>query len=194
MTTSDEAPLLPRVSSGDRAAMQACVDRYGSLVWTIAIRILRNESDADDATQDTFLALWQSAARFDPSRSNERTFVAMIARRRVVDKKRSADRQRREASSSELELSKVPNAAYEELERGPDAQRVVDALATLPADRRNVLHLSVVNGLTHGEIAQETGLALGTVKSHVRRGLAAVRELLLGNRGSQETKEGRLSR
>lgn len=67
-------------------------------------------------------------------------------------------------------------------------------MATLPADRRNVLHLSVVNGLTHGEIAQETGLALGTVKSHVRRGLAAVRELLLGNRGSQETKEGRLSR
>ncbi|MCK6549354.1 sigma-70 family RNA polymerase sigma factor [Myxococcota bacterium] len=186
MSTADE-PLLPRVARGDRAAMQACIDRYGGLVLAIASRFVRGRAEAEDATQEAFIALWRSAGRFDPARASERTFVAMIAKRRIIDQRRAEGR-RPSIAPGEHTLERVASEAHVALERLPEAQRAVAALAELPAERREVIHLAVFEGLTQDEIATAKGLPLGTVKSHFRRGLEAVRSALVG-RG----REGRSS-
>lgn len=181
-----EAPtVLARVAAGDRAAMKACVQQYGPLVWSIASRLIRSRAEAEDASQEVFIALWKAAEQFDPSRSSERTFVAMIARRRIIDRLRASGR-RPDVGASDAALDTLPSLAHLELERLPEARRAAEALGSLPNDRRKVIQLSVFEGLTQDEIASTTGLPLGTVKSHVRRGLEALRQALLGNPSPRE--------
>lgn len=175
---------LAAVARGDRAAMQRCVDLYGGLVWAIALRTLRNEAEAEDAVQEAFIALWQSAARFDPARASERVFVAMVARRRIIDRRRAVSRST--VAGSEDELEGLASLDHLEMERAPEANRAAVALSGLPEDRQRVIRMAVFDGLTHDEIATSTGLPLGTVKSHVKRGLLAVREVLLGGKRAAE--------
>ena len=188
LSMTEEELLLPQVARGDRAAMQRCIDRYGGLIWAIALRTLRNQAEAEDATQDAFIALWKSAGRFDPTRASEKVFVAMIARRRIIDRRRSA--KRAERPGSEAELANLANLDHLKMERSSEASRAAQALLDLPEDLQRVIRLAVFDGLTHDEIAASTGIPLGTVKSHVKRGLLAVREALLG---SKKGKEGRVS-
>lgn len=183
---SEPEQLLPLVAKGDRAAMQRCIDRYGGLIWTIALRTLRNSAEAEDAVQDAFIAVWKSADRFDPDRASEKVFVAMIARRRIIDRRRSA--KRAERPGSEAELANLANLDHLKMEQASEAAKAAQALLDLPEDRQRVIRLAVFDGLTHDEIAASTGIPLGTVKSHVKRGLTAVREALLGKK-----KEGRVS-
>jgi RNA polymerase sigma factor (sigma-70 family) len=179
--------LLARVAAGDRDAMRQCIDAYGPLVWAIAFRILRNEAEAEDAVQDAFIALWKNADRFDPARATEKVFVAMIARRRIIDRRRSLARAPR--LGTEEELNAQASSDHLRLERASEAREAAEALLGLPEDRLKVIRLAVFDGLTHDEIAATTGIPLGTVKSHVKRGLATVRDVLLGKRA----KEGRAS-
>ncbi|MFG0294156.1 MAG: sigma-70 family RNA polymerase sigma factor [Phycisphaerales bacterium JB050] len=177
--------LLPMVASGNRASMQDCIDRYGGLVWSLARKFTQSDADAEDATQDIFLDVWKSAARFDPSVASETTFIAMIARRRLIDRRRREARQpkreamfedtiaEREAESSQTELSEQAQAASQELHK-------------LSNDQQRVLRLSIFHGLTHERIAEATGMPLGTVKTHARRGLIRLRDLL-ANRQSAST-------
>src|SRR5436190_14026687 len=89
-SSNEEAPLLGRVAAGDEAAVRECLARYGGLVWSIARRF--EPSDAEDAVQEIFLDLWKSAARFDRAVASETAFVAMIARRRLIDRRRTRGR------------------------------------------------------------------------------------------------------
>ena len=84
--------ILQRIAIGERSAVDECLDRYGSLVWSLAKRWLGNVPDAEDATQEIFVELWQQANKFDPSAAAEATFVAMIARRRLIDRMRKESR------------------------------------------------------------------------------------------------------
>ena len=84
--------ILGRVAAGDLDATRECIDRYGGLVWTIARDFLRVPADAEDAVQDIFLSLWKNAARFDETKSSEKSFVVMVARRRLIDLLRKAGR------------------------------------------------------------------------------------------------------
>ena len=88
------SPLL-RLALGERGAVRDCVEAYGPLVQVLARRLLHDREDLDDAVQETFLELWRSAPRFDPSKASDRGFVAMIARRRIIDRNRRADRRPR---------------------------------------------------------------------------------------------------
>lgn len=185
---SPEEPLLPKVASGDPLAMEACIDRYGGLVWSAAQRFSRSRTEAEDATQDVFLALWTSASSFDPAKASERTFVAMIVRRRLIDRRRADSRRPPVAIAGDQELSAIPSDAHVQLERMPEASRAIAALDSLPDDRQKVVRLAVLEGLTHDEIATATGLPLGTVKSHVKRGLAAVRDAVLGDASARAAK------
>lgn len=137
----------------------------------LARRHLR-DAEVDDAVQDAFISLWQSAHRYDPSLSEEATFVAMIARRRILDRFRR-DRDAKRTERGEPLLVEAPTA-----ESSPDCRRAVAALEELPEARRTVLLLSIGNDLSHGEIAERTGMPLGTVKSHFRRGLDLLRTRL----------------
>jgi RNA polymerase sigma factor (sigma-70 family) len=168
-------PLLGRVAAGDPAAVRECLARYGGLVWSIARRF--EPADAEDAVQEIFLDLWKSAARFDPQIASEAAFVAMIARRRLIDRRRT--RGRRPATDPVSELPQVIDQAS-----GPEAcaeaRQAARALAQLRPEQRQVLVLATCHGLSHGEIAEQTGMPLGTVKAHARRGLLSIRAALLG--------------
>ena len=89
---SPKDPLLVRVASGDADAVKACIDRYGPLVWSITRKMFRDERFAEDCVQEIFIELWKSAGRFDPERGSESTFIATIARRRLIDLRRRSQR------------------------------------------------------------------------------------------------------
>lgn len=170
--------MLLAVARGDSRAVRDCMDRYSGLVWSIARRMSPNETDAEDAVQEIFIDLWKSAHRFDPEKSAEKTFVVMIARRRLIDRLR---RFKRVPEMDSIDHENAPDIgvnAHERMERDAEAQFAMDALDKLRPEQRQLVELSVLKGIPHGEIAATTGIPLGTVKSHIRRGLIALREAL----------------
>jgi len=174
-------PLLVRIARGEEDAVRACLDAYGGLVWSIARRFLRDNEDAADAVQDAFIDIWSHANRFDPARGSEPTFVAMIARRRVIDRVR---RNRRRPAAAPLDDPGAIPAGddTERIEIADEAARVRELVDTLRPEQRQVLELSIHRGLSHQGIADELAMPLGTVKTHVRRGLQRVRDLLARDR------------
>jgi RNA polymerase sigma-70 factor (ECF subfamily) len=170
--------LLFRVASGDPEATRACLARYGGLVWGIARRFFGAGPDAEDAVQEAFLDLWRSAGRYDPKVSSEAVFVALIARRRFIDRRR---RTQRRLDTEPLAPDAPSSSSFRESQRAEqvaEAKLASRALEQLRPEQRQVLLLAACHGMSHEEIAQATGMPIGTVKTHARRGLAAVRELL----------------
>ncbi|MEO8704913.1 MAG: sigma-70 family RNA polymerase sigma factor [Kofleriaceae bacterium] len=170
-----ESPLLARVAAGDPAAVRECLERFGGLVWSIARRF--EPSDAEDAVQEIFLDLWKSAARYDTQIATETAFVAMIARRRLIDRRRTRGRRPTMEPASEVPL--IVDAGSQP-DTCAEANQAARALDQLRPEQRQVLVLSTCHGLSHGEIAAQTGMPLGTVKAHARRGLMSIRAALLG--------------
>ncbi len=177
--------LLPRIAAGDSAAVQECIQKYGGLVWSLALKMSRSREDAEDAVQEIFINLWKSASRYDASRATETTFIAMVARRRLIDRRRNAERQKEDAVPS-VDLEAVMSFDHEKILSSVEAQAAARVLSQLPNERRTVLRLAIFDGLSHAQIAEATNIPIGTVKSHVRRGLAAVREKLLGEESIEE--------
>lgn len=172
-----QAPsLLLRVAAGDPAAVRECLARFGALVWSIARRF--DAAEAEDAVQEIFLDLWRSAGRYDPQVASETAFVAMIARRRLIDRRRS--RARRPATEGIDEVPSIPDAQVQRPDACAEANQAARALTRLRPEQREVLVLSTCHGLSHGEIAERMGMPLGTVKAHARRGLMSIRAALLG--------------
>jgi RNA polymerase sigma factor (sigma-70 family) len=179
--------ILHRIAAGEPDAVQDCLKAYGGLVWSLARRMLRNSDDAEDAVQEIFLDVWKNAGRFDPTQSSETTFVAMIARRRLIDRIRFSAR-RISADALEDVLAEPVDRSDKTMQTTLEASDAVKALNALRPEQRQVLQLSIVQGLSHQEIADTTGMPLGTVKTHARRGILQAREFL-GLGGSQTTKE-----
>jgi RNA polymerase sigma-70 factor (ECF subfamily) len=167
--------LLARVAAGEPGAVRAFLAQYGGLVWSIARRF--EPTDAEDAVQEIFLDLWKSAASYDARLGSEATFVATITRRRLIDRRRS--RARRPTSDAPIEdIELASQAASPEV--SAEAAQAATALGQLRVEQRQVLVLATAHGMSHGEIAAHTGMPLGTVKAHVRRGLISIRNALLG--------------
>lgn len=169
------APVLPRVAAGDTAAVRVCLERYGRVVLGMARRWLGSDADAEDATQEVFIDLWKQAGRFDPRVASELTFVAMIARRKLIDRLRRRKTRPPAATLAEEPVSPPAASTWELNDELAPVRQVLDEL---PAAQRRVLLLAVSDGASHAEIAELTGLPLGTVKTHIRRGLLYVRERL----------------
>lgn len=173
--------VLKRIASGDRTAVEDCINSYGGLIWSLAKKMLRNPDDAEDAAQEIFVDIWKNAGRFDESQSSETTFIAMIAKRRLIDRIRFQNR-RISADSIEDVLAEPAGRDLEDMQNGVEAAEAAKALKILRPEQRQVLVLSIIQGMSHQEISDTTGLPLGTVKTHARRGLLRVREFLgLGN-------------
>ncbi len=170
----DSDLVLARVAAGNSDAIRTCLARYGGLVYALARRYESNPGDVEDAVQDVFVDLWKSAGRFDPTIAGEATFVAMIARRRLIDRRRARGRRPSSDPLAELEVQVDPGTPPDVRAEAAQAAR---ALETLRPEQKRVLVLAC-HGMSHSEIAQETGFALGTVKAHTRRGLAAIRDAL----------------
>ena len=169
--------LLGRIAAGEQQAMEQCLDRFGGLVWSLARRATPGTADAEDAVQEIFIDLWRSAARFDETVASEATFVAMIARRRLIDRQRQQGR-RPPSSALPQELPSTAASGAERVELGDDVAQVARALGSLRPEQRQVITLWIYDGQTHEEISQSTGLPLGTVKTHARRGLRLLRKMV----------------
>jgi RNA polymerase sigma factor (sigma-70 family) len=176
-------PVLPAVAAGDRSAMESCLQRYEGLVWALARRMLGECTEAEDAVQEIFIELWRSAGRFDPLQGSEATFVATIARRRLMDALRR--RARRPALIS-MDTDPQEDLAAAEEPDGMDDQalRALRVLRSLPSDQRRMMEWCLAEGLSHADISARTGTPLGTVKSVIRRGILRIREALGTGRGS----------
>ena len=176
MATALDAILI-EVAAGNPSSIDACINQFGNSVHNMARRYLRHLEDAEDAVQDIFLDVWKSAHRFDPSAGSATTFVMTLARRRLIDKTRKLGRSPRAnplVTPDEMAAQEVDDP----LEMHDELGRVSQAMGQLRVDQREVLELALVHGRSHQQISEATGLALGTVKSHARRGLMRVRKLL----------------
>ncbi len=144
---------------------------------SVAFRMLGSLSEAEDAVQEIFVDIWRNAARFDESKASETTFVAMIARRRLIDKLRYSTR-RITADSLDDVLLEPFTRTDRDIETAAEAKQAAQAMRSLRPEQQQVLRLSIVQGMSHQEISDATGMPLGTVKTHARRGLLQVREFL----------------
>jgi RNA polymerase sigma factor (sigma-70 family) len=183
--------LLQRVASGDMMAMQSCMDTYGGLVWSLARKFSPSASEAEDAVQEAFISVWGNAERYDPSKGAEVTFVAMIARRRLIDRGRKYQRQERivaEVREQERPPEEMQREVSSQASAVDEAQRAMEAMSSLSESQQHILRLAVHQGLTHEQIAIATDLPLGTVKTHARRGLMRIREMLSEAESNEEGK------
>jgi len=173
LTTS----LLEKVAQGDQSSVAACLDQYGNLVWSLARRFLGSSADAEDAVQEIFIEIWSNADRFDATKGSEVTFIATIARRRLIDRLRKNTRTPGSELYDEEIASQNPETSSGILENA-EVQNVVRVLGDMPAEHREILAMSIYEGYSHSEIAEIMHIPLGTVKTRVRRGLMHIREQL----------------
>lgn len=168
--------LLQRIAAVDENAVRECLDVHGGRVWALARRFSPDRADAEDAVQEIFISLWKSASRYDAERASEAAFVATIARRRLIDRLRARGSRVQTVPIEEHDVAGRHPAP--QAEAALDLVRVRDVMNELDAGPRRVLELAVVGGHSHSQVAEATGIPLGTVKSHVRRGLQRVRDAL----------------
>lgn len=165
-----------RVGRGEGAAAALCIDRFGPLVWFLASRLMLNKAEAEDAVQDIFMALWKSAHRFDPKVASARAFVAIVARRRLIDRGRAEQVRVRGVTGLEAVTATAKDPSHRLLDE--DAERVMEAMDQLKPEQRDAIRLSLGEGWTHQRIAEHMSVPLGTVKTNIRRGLIRLRQLV----------------
>jgi len=181
-TMSTTPSLLERIANGDRAAVGLCIKKYSGLVWSLARRFIRNEADAEEAVQDVFMELWSNAKRFDANKAAEPTWISLVARRRLIDRARKEQRQPDRVPLADVEqaMSRDGQSAIEAI---VETQRVLKLIDHMRPEQRQVLRMSAWLGMSHSAIAEQTNLPLGTVKSHLRRGLTLIRQQLGADSG-----------
>ena len=168
--------LLGRVAAGDRAAFRAIYDAQGALMYAVAMRICRQSALASDAVHDALLQVWRSSGWFDAGRGNPNAWLMSLVRYRALD---IARRRGRETSDEDMpELADSDPDPLDRLQTAREAAALHGCLGRLPADRRQLVALAFVEGLSHSEVADRLSLPLGTVKSWIRRSLIALRGCL----------------
>jgi len=172
---------MPLVERKDATAFEIVYDRHGGAAYSLAYRIVGDRGGAEDVTQEAFLSVWRSGARFDRTRGSVRTWLLGVVRNRAID---SLRRQATRAPIVDLELDRLPatGPAAEltdtEALRHEAAREVRGALETLPAEQLKVIELAYFGGLTHSEIAEALGMPLGTVKGRMRLAMEKIRATL----------------
>lgn len=171
---ADDMRLVMRIRAGDEQAMSELYDRYGKIVYGIALRVLQDAAGAEDVLQDVFLQLWRTPEAFDASRGSLTAWLAVIARHKAIDRLR---KRRPEVDIEDCVIAAGPDLS-DEAERASLVEKVRGVLAEMSAEQRAALELAYFQGLTHTEIAEKTGEPLGTIKTRIRSGLRQLRTKL----------------
>jgi RNA polymerase sigma-70 factor (ECF subfamily) len=174
---TDEA-LLARVAQRDEDAFRQLYDRYSPLLYAVCLRILRRPDDAQAALSDAFWEVWHHAQRYNPNRGTARTYLVMLVRSRAIDRLRAESG--RHVVETEFCQSREPDLAEWQQDEDParlaiaeeNSRLMAAALEELSTAQRRALQLAYFDGLTHREIAERLGAPLGSVKTHIRTGLA----------------------
>lgn len=173
---NDDMRLVARIRAGDQQAMSELYDRYGKVVYAVALRVLQDAGGAEDILQDVFLQLWRNPDAFDASRGSLAAWLAVISRHRSIDRLR---KRRPETDIEDCVIAGGPDLR-DESEHKLMIEKVRGVLAEMSPDQRSVLELAFFQGLTHTEIAKKTGEPLGTVKTRIRSGLQQLRNKFAG--------------
>jgi RNA polymerase sigma factor (sigma-70 family) len=175
-----DGQLVELVAQKDAGALEALYERYGRPAYSLARRILTDDTLAQDVVQEVFLSLWRDARRFDAERGTVATYLLSMTHHRAVDVVRREENLRRWRTSDEgLELEPDPKARVEdEVEASERRTEVRAALAELPAAQREALLLAYFGGYTQREVAALVGVPLGTVKTRMAAGMRKMKEAL----------------
>ncbi|MGV6817648.1 MAG: RNA polymerase sigma factor [Thiotrichales bacterium] len=184
----DTTTLIQRIALGDEAALETFYDQTVSRAYAVIVRITVCPERAEEVVNDAYLQVWRQAVRYDASKANPVTWLMMICRSRAID------HMRRNAASchNQSEFNELGHASNEPapeliVESVKTGSTLRQALLALNPDQRNMLELAFFRGMSHQEIADFTGKALGTVKTLIRRGQIALREEI-NRMGSQDKK------
>jgi RNA polymerase sigma-70 factor, ECF subfamily len=171
--------LIQQIVNQNRAALSALYDRYARVIYSVAYRSLNSVEESEEVVMDIFAKIWTTAASYDSTKARVDTWIFMMTRSRVLDRLRS--KQRRSKLTTAIMVFDTPTTTKDtslDLEVAERRQVVLTALASLPAEQRQVLELAYYQGWSQREIAEHTGTALGTVKTRIRLGLEKLRSIL----------------
>lgn len=175
---SDEPQWMTQIAQQNQTALSQLYDRYAQIIYSIAYRSLRSVEESEEVLMDVFAQVWRTADRYDQAKARVDTWLFMIARSRICDRLRSGQR-RGKVTDALIAFDAVDKILEnEDVEISERRELVLTAMGTLPIEQRQVLELSYYGGLSHREISDQTGLALGTVKTRIRLGLDKLRSSL----------------
>jgi RNA polymerase sigma-70 factor (ECF subfamily) len=175
-----QTELLRRIATQDRHALAELYDQLGTVLFSIAVRILGDDQEAEEVMQDVFVQIWEKAAAFDAALGTPMNWVLRIARNRAIDRLRA--RQRRFRALDELEIALDVEPSLQPTPHGglsgEELANVRAAVKSLPAEQRQAIELAFFGGRSHGEISEVLHEPLGTVKSRIRRGMMKLKDTL----------------
>jgi len=171
MADSPSRSILQRLAEGDARALGEFYDAHAGLAYGLALRILRERTEAEDAVQEAFVQVWRQAARYDATRGTPEAWLCAIVRTRAIDRLRRRV-SRREQSDEPATAATAPPPEHESV------LAVRKALSSLSADQRTALELAYYEGLTQSEIASRLNQPLGTIKTRIRTAMLRLREEL----------------
>ncbi|PYL92735.1 MAG: hypothetical protein DMF14_02785 [Verrucomicrobia bacterium] len=176
--------MIERIGRGDQSAFSALYDRLSRPLYSLALRMLGDAGDAQDALQDVFLQIWSRAATYNPEQSTVFSWTVLLTRSRVIDRLRARKRRLRIVASAtgdedaDVADASTMESAADTADKNDEAARVRSVLNNLPSEQREAIELAFFGHLTHHEIAARLGEPLGTIKARIRRGLLKLRERL----------------
>jgi len=173
---AEDATLLVKVEQGDQLAMASLFDRYSGIVYSVALRVLRDAGQAEDVMQDIFIQIWKKPGAFVSGRGSLGAWLAVVARNRAID---SLRRRRPTDSVEDVVLASATDLGAE-AERNALMEKVRVYMSQLPVEQRKSVELAYFEGMSHSEIAERTGDPLGTVKTRIRLALITLRKAMQG--------------
>jgi RNA polymerase sigma-70 factor (ECF subfamily) len=185
-----DASLVERMAVGDRDALASLMDELGGPAYSLALRIARDPSLAEEAVQDAFIEMWRHAASYDQHTASVLTWALGYVRHKAIDRVRHEQRRRpRTADGSTAAVVDAQDAGLVDRDSGSDpiaaawaaaqSGEITRALADLSPDQRHVLELAYFGGLSQSEVAEQIGVPIGTVKTRTHRALALLRDILM---------------
>ncbi len=175
---SDDLELMQRIARHEQSALSELYQRYGNLIYSIALRVLQNGPLAEEVTQDTFLEVWKNPDRWDPARGKLTSWMLTITRYTAIDRLRKEQRLP-DLTSTPLEEIHHLTASTDQPDDPAwlDSQIIQEAMAQLPPEQAQVIELAFFQGMSHSEMAEALHLPLGTIKTRVRLGLQKLKAL-----------------
>ncbi|MGB8700284.1 MAG: sigma-70 family RNA polymerase sigma factor [Thermosynechococcaceae cyanobacterium] len=179
---ADDISLVQSIAEHSQSALSELYDRYARVLYAVAFKMLSSAEEAEEIVLDVFGQVWHTAASYNTNRGRVDSWLFMMTRSRALDRLRSKQRQAKVVSAAtdavQVQPTVGPNEPEEHLMIQERRDRVLAALAKIPVEQRQIIELAYYSGLSQSEIATQTGLSLGTVKTRIRLGLSKLRGIL----------------
>lgn len=175
---AEEGALLARIRERDERAIEALYERYSGPLYSLAYQVTGADRFAQDVIQEVFVAVWNNAGRFDPSRGSLSSWLFSLARHKAIDLVRKEANVRRHTADVDLEFEESHDDVDQEAWLRVRRDAVRAAITALPEAQRTALEMAFFGGLTHVEVSEALGIPLGTAKTRIRTALLRLRDIL----------------